>query len=131
MKEQLVSQELYDLLKEKGYDIPDKQNECPGEMLINKSVDYLGYVLPTLSLAVQWIRECHNISITALPFRETNESEEESVSFCWYYSLIDMNTDYDILCNEDDLGTARSNFYDTFEEALEEGLKQGLTLIEI
>lgn len=131
MKETLVSQELYELLKEKGYDIPDKQNECPSDMLINKSGDYLSYVLPTLSLSVQWLREYHNIAVTALPFRETNETEEASISLCWYYSLVEMNNDYDILCNEDDLGTARSNLYDTFEEALEEGLKDGLIFIEI
>lgn len=116
MKEQLVSQELYDLLKEKGYDIPDKQNECPGEMLINKSGDYLSYVFPTLSLVQKWTREVHKIHIEVCLHREN------------YYSVFIPSSELGYIYEKT---SNRFKKFDTFEQALEEGLKQGLTLIEI
>lgn len=116
MKEQLVSQELYDLLKEKGYDMPDKQNECPSDMLINKSGDYLGYVLPTLSLVQKWMREVHKIhvEVTYQCFNVTSI----------YYTFIQSST----------LGwiyeDGKIKQFKSYESGLEEGLLIVLKLIE-
>lgn len=115
MKEQLVSQELYNLLKEKGYDIPDKQNECPSDMLINKSGDYLSYVLPTLSLVQKWMREVHNIHIEVCLHAENN------------YSVFIPSSRFGYIYEEN--GNRLKKFA-TYEIALEEGLIKALQLIK-
>lgn len=99
-------------------------------LYINSESNNEVYEVVTQAMLQKLLREIHNIAVTALPFRETNEPKEESVSLCWYYSLVHLNDDLDILCNEADLGCNESDFYDTYEEAIEEGLISALKQIK-
>lgn len=96
---------------------------------------------PSMEDVLTWLRS-QDVFITALPFRDADEGPE----LFFYYSVIDLNdfnSEDDILCNEDHLGTSDVD-YDTYESALLSGVetylkykskeiraKREITLIEI
>ena len=141
MKEQLISFETAKLAKEKGFDIPIRQQNGVFVLSTGKidniiSTDKISnwnddkYVdicsAPTQSLLQRWLRERYDIYVTALPFRDV----EDEVELCWYFSLVEDSEELDdILCNESHLGASDDN-YKTYEEALEKGLQEALKLIE-
>jgi hypothetical protein len=125
MKEELVSFETAKLLKEKGFvNLSDKSyvlsegvrygllsnftNKC------NNSVEEDRIEAPTQSLAQKYLREKYGIHINV------------DFGIGWGYQLIPVGWGGERFSEKfiDDKG------YNTYEEALEEGLKEGLTLIK-
>lgn len=138
MEETLVSLEIAKLLKEKGfqqlcfyyYDKDGKINEPFLENGSSTDVDfkvsltdllenhnfkynyYTAYSAPTQSLTQKWIREVHNIHII-IDFNPTKDNG-------WYYCMVNIITNIPNFSNET---------FASYEEALEEGIKQALQLI--
>jgi len=122
MKEQLISFETDKLAKEKGFNIscwnyygtyPNESNtlnESGIKLDVNNS--YWGYNAPTQSLLQKWLREEHNIRVFCIP------SVVDSVDKYWqsvvYRQSQTVFTTKDIM---------------KYEEALEKGLQEALTLI--
>jgi len=141
-----VSYKTAELAKLKGFDIStlsfysisgeQLQNERLGKLLSYNS--YSGNPIPfggdqvisapTLSELAKWLRDEKQIAITALPYRE---EEFEDNKIMWYYSVVNLNEEGNIFCDEADLGATESDFFDTYEIALEEGLIKGLELINV
>lgn len=136
MQEQLVSFEVAQLLKDKGFDLEClhfycKNNTCNyldiptrysfevnanQEQIRNGIIDNFGYGLtwsaPTQSLAQKWLREVHNIHISVWFNTLTEKYRPESPN---------DNLDFIIGNNGE---------FKTYEEALEFSLKQALILIK-
>lgn len=121
MKEELVSFETAKLLKEKGFvNLSDKSyvisegarygllsnftNKC------NNSVEKDRIEAPTQALAQKWLREKHNIDIIIT-----------SAILGYGYLIYNRYPPKNI---------ANNKVFQSYEEALEEGLKQGLMLIK-
>jgi len=131
MTEQLISWETAKLAKEKGFNIP-----CRGfiEPKYNDTLEFIDdtclyvydgfkplkehhevldenwYLAPTQSLLQKWLREVHNIFVGVI----------------WLDTLTDIHV-YQIST----VGNATrpySKFYNSYEEALEEGLLEALKL---
>lgn len=124
MKEELVSFETAKLLKEKGFvNLSDKSyiiSEGARYGLLsnftnkyNNSVETNRVEAPTQSLAQKWLREKHSIHVEL--YRNASG---------WGWILTTTNTGSTLLEINDDI------FFGSHEEALEEGLKEGLKLIE-
>ena len=80
---------------------------------------------PQQSYVAKWLREDKDIYVSALPYRE----KDANMELCWYYTVTQDDEDLlDILLNEVDLG-ADGDFWDTYEEAMEDGLIKALNLI--
>ena len=130
MEDTIVSFEIAKLLKEKGYtDIVgiikgkhyyNYKGEVDGDQLdfikasLRKENLTLveNYPAPTLSLAQKWLREVHNLEINIQS---------------------DMLGYYMFLVNRDKLLRVKvegNNIFQTYELALEEGIKQALNLIK-
>ena len=130
MEDTIVSFEIAKLLKEKGYTsivgiINGKhyynyKGELDGDQLdfikasLRKENLTLveNYPAPTLSLAQKWLREVHNLEINIQS---------------------DMLGYYMFLVNRDKLLRVKvegNNIFQTYELALEEGIKQALNLIK-
>jgi hypothetical protein len=151
MKENIIKFETAILAKEKGYPQRTgfygrntyyiertgelsghafKEKEVIAELKLNSDYEFNHCLEPIVTAMPQsylqtWLREEHQLYVTALPFRDT----EDGVELCWYYSLVEDDEELiDILCNEDDIG-ASIDSYDSYEDALEEGLKEALNRI--
>lgn len=132
--EDYVSLELAKLLKEKGFDIPCRQYLtqdgriwfCSGSDLMDGSGDWnsasMGYTsIPTLQMAMKWLREVHKIAIDLFSVGYIDAS----------YSTIGYRS------TTIQLPTAKvrhsnvlfDNSPKTYKEAAEEAIRQGLTLI--
>lgn len=121
MKDELISYETAVLAKEKGF------NEFCEYYITESSVEYqegaafkneYGYVTaPTQSLLQRWLREVHYIVV---------ESNYKCVNDRWafYFNLMIMGYTSWLTFDTDLKG------FTTYEEALEEGLKQALNLIK-
>lgn len=125
MKEELVSFETAKLLKEKGFSL-SYPSACyyNNELWISENLiahsdikkpdgNYL-FKAPTQSLAQKWLREKHNIQVYANSATLKNGKYADYVAFVNGLAINDP----------------RDEEYQTCEEALEEGLKQGLLLIK-
>jgi len=124
MNEQLIEFETAKLAKEKGFNIP-----CDGRWWIepasswkfskqgavkcnNSSDDSIAR--PTQSLLQKWLREVHNIDVYVQPVRFTGYIE------IGYYTYSVMGEI-----------PVKNYRYNSWEEALEVGLLEGLRLIEL
>lgn len=114
-----VSFETARLLKEAGFDWPcEKWFELKGctpvewgaDARCNWNVSKDDYSRPTLSLAAKWLREENNIYVEVI--RKFT---------CWKFSLINLNP----VC----IIKLTAGSFNTYEEALEEGLKEALERI--
>lgn len=76
---------------------------------IIKSEDYYLYDIQ------RWLREVHNVQLTIIPVGDVDFSLKY-----WHYSILGLN------CNE---GKNNVNRFFTYEQALEEGLKEALKLV--
>lgn len=135
MEEQLVSLEVAKLLKEKGFNIPCRycygyctesicdfiterrgtiyEDEYNGHDWNYEKFPLIGHATsaPTQSLAQKWLREEKGIVlIVDVDFTELK---------CYYCNIYDHSR----------LLAKQSGNYTTYEEALEEGLKEALKLI--
>ena len=106
MKEQLISFETAKLAKEKGFNIKIYKN----------TIDY-ELNPPTQSLLQKWLREVHKIHIEI-----EIAADEELVNIIPFI--------YQISIYKQKEGYFPRDFYNTYEEALEEGLLEALKLIK-
>lgn len=128
MEEKLVSREIAELAREKGFDwcvgytysskglhqiyysaIYENMNGNRHEISPNIYPNPPYYSAPTQSLLQKWLREVHNKHIIIAYAKSTNK--------------------YDVLYNSD--GGSFDSSHNTYEEALEEGLLQHLKLIKL
>ena len=112
IEESYVSFETARLLKEAGFDVPcdnyyDKDGFFRG--------DFKAYMCPTQALAARWLREARHYVICAWL------AIEEKKWFYAYGDTDDMFLTYDYAISD--------AIYDTYEEAMEAGLKNCLELI--
>ena len=123
MNEQLISFETAKLAKEKGFklgsgwQIRSLFNIKDGETFCEKTIETPEYACErcTQSLLQKWLREVHNFHITinvGLPHNQ----------FIMYYSNV-------IKFGKHHKSKFKSEFYQTYEEALEKGLQEALKLI--
>ena len=119
--EDYVSFEVAKLLKEKGFD-----ENCPyifhkdtnGLMpcnwhIRNSEIDNdWGIALPTLQMAMKWLREVHNLFVFPFPRMNTNKFWAE------IYQLSDNQEWENLYCESIDLQE-----YSTYEEACEAAIK--------
>lgn len=131
MEEQIVSFETAKLAKEKGFDIPVRYGVFGKKMKLtenhgwewNKKLELRNwntpnansYSVPTQSLLQKWLREVHNVQLTIIPVGNVDFSLKY-----WHYSILGLN------CNE---GKNDVNRFFTYEQTLEEGLKEALKLV--
>lgn len=122
LKEELISFETAKLAKEKGFQV-DRDN-CKSEYYlpdctlinpINQGVESVKlypseYEAPTQSLLQRWLREIHRVNVFCAP----NKFDSD----IWYWFL-----GYN--------GLIKSDKTQTYEQALEKGLQEGLKLIKI
>lgn len=91
--------------------------------------DLFYYESPYQWALQEWLRKAHKIYVAVLPFQEL----EDSHGLDFYYSLVNYGdsdcSENNILCNEIDLG-ASDTTYESYEEALEEGLMCALLIIK-
>ncbi len=121
MKEQLISFDTAKLAKEKGFEYMKANcygdNMCyqlPEGDLINalRGNTVTGYILaPTQSLLQRWLREVHNIILYVAPISSTTDIN--NIKWLWCIYTIDT-----------------SDRFNTYEEALEQGLINALKTIK-
>lgn len=130
IEESYVSFETARLLKEAGFDVlctsQYTENEFAWENLRKTDFNKSDYVFsrPTQALAARWLREVHGIHASIDIFMDSeNDADGKIVDewTFWSWSLFDSSGR--IINISDDR-------YDTYEEALEGGLKYGLKLIK-
>ncbi len=125
MKEQIISFDTAKLAKEKGFDWqvrnyfritsiskPIEEDRCTMQN-INAMKDSSIFSRPTQSLLQRWLREKHKIHIDLWYNDLTNKWRCECLYLLPLMEVLSVN------CNE----------HPTYEEALEEGLQEGLKLI--
>jgi len=139
MENQIIEHKTAVLAKEVGFDeetvmeyrIPVVNNEerSPSLWKVYSNlcgyygVEYRGYIAaPEQSLLQKWLREKHNIQIVIVPFAidSTNENSE-----CKYHLYVNYKQFYAFINLDKNDVT-----YDSYEEALEIGLYEGLLLIK-
>jgi hypothetical protein len=120
MEEQLISFKTAKLAKEKGFNIPTNavyvDNGTLSFARTNNEIDYNwnergGYSAPNQSLLQKWLREKCNINVISYPSVCINQK---------YIYLLISNLE---------LLEAGNEKYNTYEEALEIGLREALKLI--
>lgn len=111
MKEELITYETAKLAKEEMFEFGDYTID-------NHKI--------TQALLQRWLREVHNIEVIVIPVRQRDSSEW----YCYDSVLLLRETRKSLkkmfrkMCKGDGL-----NLYETYEEALEAGLKEALNLI--
>lgn len=142
MKEELVSFETAKLLKEKGFSL-SYPSACyyNNELWISENLivhggikkidDNYRFKAPTQSLAQRWLREKHEIDIFVIPsfapiYNYCN-SERNIEGFNLHERIFDV---YESCIFKNRKMIYHATSFDLYEEALEEGLKEGLKLIE-
>ena len=132
MKEQIISFETSKLAKEKGFDQNEfyqiywegKQEKTPFSKALyykkliednildqETSIQLRIYAAPTQALLQKWLREVYNIYVIINTYRIQENK--------WYKFFISQMSKV----------TIKSDDYDTYEEALEQGLQEALKLI--
>lgn len=132
MKEELITYPTAKLAKDKGFAVPIKPvyafdnwdyNEWrlfrdPLKVYNNSDkTEYGNISAPTQSLLTKWLREVHNIHINIMPNHNNTKT--------WDYVIYELR--YTCWLGDDRNRTFK---YNSYEEALEEGLFQGLKLIK-
>lgn len=129
IEESYVSFDTAKLLKEAGFDIPclccytsDGEKE-ETRIPINHNFG-LDYSRPTQALAARWLREVHGIHVSANIFMDSaNDADGNTVDERNFWS-------YDLFDNSGRIIELSNDRYDSFEEAIEAGLKYSLELIK-
>ena len=101
MKDEIITLETAKLAKKKGFNIPVSDYINPDSIEEN-------YSAPTQSLLQRWLRETHNTHITIRCKRT-----DLSLDGFWYV-----------------INSLESKMFNTYEQALEEGLYEALKLIK-
>lgn len=120
IEEQYVSFETAKLAKEKGFDIPTRYGFSERRSLVrvdtsdNWNQDKELYSRPTQSLLARWLREVHNMCV-----------EVYSTGYGFIWCICD--TDSGSFSNE--TGSNDAGAWDTYEDAMEDGLQEALKLL--
>lgn len=122
-----VSFEVAKLLKEKGYDEPSKYYYRKGDnkftytaLALRNSIEALYISECTthpLAEVAKWLREVHNIHITI---------GNSASGYYWELSKADNGT---FICDYNYKGSNDGGKYNTYEQALNEGIKEALNLL--
>ena len=132
-----VSPEVAKLLKEAGFDWEVntcRYNSSPDKVSSNGTLksNFNGYAFqhiaisaPTLDVAQRWLREVKNIAVYVCPSYEPIENEDDKWIMKWEVSAMH----YDIEDDQTDLGDIEDEIFDTYESALESGIKKALELV--
>lgn len=131
--EYYVSPEVAKLLKEAGFDwectmaYSIKENSLYGNIGITRDFNHTDYFIsaPTLEVAQRWLREVKNIAIYVCPSYKPIENEDDRWIMKWEVSAMH----YDIEDDQTDLGDIENEIFDTYESALESGIKKALELV--
>lgn len=121
-KEDFVSLEVAKLLKEKGFDVKSDFRYIEAVTMRNVKAKkhwthYEYYRCPTLYEAQKWLRD-RCITVIALPFIKGNSKK-------WYHVKVkDTLSDLSLI-----LVDRKSNYYNTYEEALNAGILEALKMI--
>lgn len=108
MKDQLISFKTAKLAKERGF---NWSSTYTYEKDYNKTIEIILYKAPTQSLLQKWLREVHNTHISIQYF-------------------LDHDLDnFEVYITNNHL-TKKKYLFDTYEQALEAGLLEGLNLIK-
>jgi len=101
---------------------------CFGCKLDNKKY-FEAYLAPTQSLLQKWLREIHDIHIVISVYRDMDHRDNYDLKIIKHVLIIPLiNKKLKGLDILEDFPIKNSIFY-TYEEALEEGLKEALLLI--
>ena len=111
IEEQYVSLDTAKLLKEAGFDVP-----CRGGYHVNR----FRYEAPTQALAARWLREVHHINVYACFDYVCFDNGERKWFFMRENTMINDYTS--VYCS--------IISYDSYEQALEEGLQEAVKLIK-
>jgi hypothetical protein len=131
MKDQIVTKETAGLAHKKGFDIPcsrifdldsdNSYNRGWSTPCTNSKYDFEGHLqvsAPTQSLLQKWLREKHNILVSVY----SNAS-----GYCWEHMKSKGGTH---IQDSDFSGPNDSGCWDSYEEALEQGLIESFKLIK-
>lgn len=125
MKEQLISFKTAKLAKEKGFIFPS----CTGKLYYNLegqittqfdhllNDDLIFCEAPTQSLLQKWLREVHDVQVFVIPVSHF-QGDIKLTSYSFWCPAKDCS-----------MKVSKDN-YNTYEEALEEGLFEALKLIK-
>lgn len=134
IEESYVSFDTAKLLKEAGFDVPcNSYYELEDGEVVRKdsigSSDYNAYEdtvcsRPTQALAARWLREVNGIHVSSNIFMDSaNDADGKTVDEWTFWS-------YDLFDNSGRIIEESDDRYDSYEEALEAGLKHSLELIK-
>ena len=126
IEEQFVSFETAKMLKEAGFEanlktryVEEEKDEWAFWESGVKRSDYNYFddtiACPTQALAARWLREVHSIMV--IPFFDDDMEQ-------WYYVIDGVTKESGIECVQS------ASDYDSYEEAIEAGLKHSLELIK-
>ena len=123
----LVTFKQAKILKEKGFPQP---NECPnGEFT---DLGESSYYAPSLSLVQKWLIEEKNFIVNVVPAMDWDDKVMKYCNFhyeCWY-GEVGTPSICTLRSNEKDFGgNYKDAKFETYEEALSEGINKALTLI--
>ena len=136
IEEQFVSFETAKLLKEAGFDVPTRGTWIKNytgdaafvEHFYGHTTDDISrhsadgfqyeYLAPTQALAARWLRDAHHINVYACFDYEKFDEKK------WFF------TREHTMVNDDSAVYCSITNYNSYEEALEAGLKHGLELIK-
>ena len=132
IEEQFVSFDIAKMLKEVGFDAPcymqysERGVQCNAFYPENFNADDWGYSCPTQALAARWLREVHKIHVSSeimvYPVFDGVGGKEVGERISWGYYVIPTERGTPIMGNDEE--------FNTYESALEAGLKRGLELIK-
>jgi len=140
--ESYVSLETAKLLKKAGfywdcYELYEREYEQDGRTRAETSANWNStskyYSAPTLDVAQRWLREVKNISVEAKSFRWVNRYQDDKYTVTYRHELWPIDTS--IIPSEEDkfirytLDCACDIEFQTYEQALEAGIKKTLELI--
>ena len=130
IEESYVSFETARLLKEAGFDVPcymqysERGVQWNASYPENFNADDWGYSCPTQALAARWLREEYKIHVSSNIFMDSaNDADGNTVDEWTFWS-------FDLFDNSGRIIEESDDRYDSYEEALEAGLKHGLKLIK-
>ena len=135
IEEQFVSFDTAKLLKEAGFEanlktmyVEEEKDEWAFWDSGAKRSDYNYFddtiACPTQALAARWLREAHGIHVSSNIFMDSaNDADGNTVDEWNFWS-------YDLFDNSGRIIEESDDRYDSYEEALEAGLKHCLELIK-
>jgi hypothetical protein len=127
MKEQLITFETAKLAKEKGFDIPCKKRYLSDQYKVyslanNRGLQIIGIQAPTQSLLQKWLRDKFKMDVQPICTYKTFRFYHLGIIF-----INDKNQIDTILIKDEGMQT--NKLFNSYEEALEEGLFETLKLI--